>query len=120
MATELNLDNLKKIHETLTNTIKILSEEAGKARDAGVIDTKEFLQAKDEWGKLETKVIEIQGLLDGLKLDSILNNNVNSSYSQIMDATNSLQQAAKKIDNFGNFLSEIAKVVDIVTRTIKL
>ncbi|MEH1973992.1 MAG: hypothetical protein V7L02_12500 [Nostoc sp.] len=119
MTTELNIDHLTEIHETLTNTIKFLSEEAGKAHDDGRIDPGEFLQAKDEWGKLETKAIELQGLIDGVKLGSILNNDVNSSYSQILSATNSLQQAAKKIERFGDFLSEIAKVIDIVTSTIK-
>ncbi|ODH02264.1 hypothetical protein A4S05_25190 [Nostoc sp. KVJ20] len=121
MTTELNIDHLKEIHDQLTNTIKFLSEEAGKARDNGRIDRTKFTQAKDEWGKLETKAVELQGLIDGVKLGSILNNDVNSSYSQILSATNSLQEAAKKIknENFGGFLSEIAKVIDIVTSTIK-
>ncbi|MBE8998812.1 hypothetical protein IQ274_11435 [Nostoc sp. LEGE 12447] len=119
MTTELNIDHLKEIHDQLTNTIKFLSEEAGKARDDGRIDSTKFIQAKDKWGKLETKAIELQGLIDGVKLGSILNNDVNSSYSQILKATNSLQEAAKKIENFEDFLSEIAKVIDIVTSTIK-
>ncbi|WP_392479317.1 hypothetical protein [Nostoc sp. C110] len=119
MTTELNIDHLKEIHEQLTNTIKFLSEEAGKAKDDERITSRQFIQAKDEWGKLEIKAIELQGLIDGVKLGSILNNDVNSSYSQILKATNSLQEAAKKIEKFEDFLSEIAKVIDIVTSTIK-
>ncbi|QHG18381.1 hypothetical protein [Nostoc sp. ATCC 53789] len=119
MTTELNIDHLKEIHDQLTNTIKFLSEEAGKAKDDERITSRQFIQAKDEWGKLETKASELQGLIDGVKLGSILNNDVNSSYLQILKATNSLQEAAKKIEKFGDFLSEIAKVIDIVTSTIK-
>jgi chromosome segregation ATPase len=119
MTTELNIDHLKEIHDQLTNTIKFLSEEAGKAKDDERITSRQFIQAKDEWGKLETKASELQGLIDGVKLGSILNNDVNSYYSQILKATNSLQEAAKKIEKFGDFLSEIAKVIDIVTSTIK-
>jgi chromosome segregation ATPase len=119
MRTDLNLDNLKEIHEKLTNTIQFLSEEASKARDAGKIDSTQLQKAQIEWGKLETKELELRGLTDRLKIEIILNKDVNSSYSQILNATDHLNKAAEKIDDFSNVLSEIAKVVDVVTSTIK-
>lgn len=119
MPTDLNLDRLNEIHEKLTSTIKFLSEEAGRARDAGKISAEEWQQEQSEWGKLETKALELQGLIDKLKIDTILNQDINSSYSQILYATANLKKAADKIDNVGNVLSKIAKVVDIITSTLK-
>ncbi|WGV26319.1 hypothetical protein [Halotia branconii] len=118
MPTDLNLDHLKEVYEKLNNTIKFLSEEAGKARDDGRITAEEWQKEQSEWGKLETKALELQGLIDKSEISTILNKDINSSYSQILYATDNLKKSAEEIDNVGNVISEIAKVFDVVNSTI--
>ena len=110
---KLNLNELKKIRQELTNTIEVVSTKAGEARDANKIDDRQWQEARDEWGKLETQESALQALIDKLKLDFILDSKVD-----ILQATEKLNKAAQKIDNFDNFLSEIGKVGGIVASTI--
>jgi hypothetical protein len=119
MSTELDLDDLKKMRQELFNTIEFVKNEAGNARDNGKINDQQFQQAQVEWGKLETKELELQGLIMALQLDFLLNTNVDSPRSRIIQATERLKTAAQNIEIFGNFLSEIAKVIDIFADTIK-
>jgi hypothetical protein len=112
MSTELDLDDLKKMRQELFNTIEFVKNEAGNARDNGKINDTQFLDAQVEWGKLETQESTLQGLIMALQLDFLLDTNVDSPRSQIIQATNRLEQAARRIELFGNFLLEIAKVID--------
>jgi hypothetical protein len=118
MSTKLNIGNLKRIRAELTNTINLVRTEANNAFDARKISDSEWQQAKDEWGKLETQESELQGLINSLELEFILDTNVESPRSRILQATNRLEAAARNIDEFGSFLSEIAKVIDIFASTI--
>lgn len=121
MSTKLDLNDLQKMREELSNTIEFIRKEAGKARDFDPpkISDRQWQQAKDEWGELETKELELQGEIDKLKLDFLLNTNVDSPRSRIIQATERLKTAAQHIEIFGAFLSEIGKVIGIFADTIK-
>ena len=118
MSTELNLGNLKKIRQELTKAINFVREKVNDAFDLGEISRQEWQQAKDGWGELETIESELQALINGKELDFILDTNIESPRSQILQATNQLENAAQKIDDFGNLLSEIAKISNILTNII--
>jgi hypothetical protein len=108
------------MRKNLSSTIEVVKKEAGKARDfhPPKISDQQFQQAQVEWGKLETQESTLQGLIMTLELDFLLDTNVDSPKSRIMQATNSLKTAAQRIDNFRSFLSEIGKVVGIFASTI--
>lgn len=118
MSTKLNIGNLKRIRAELTSTINVVRTEANNAFDTREISDSQWQQAKDEWGKLEILEIELQGLINHLELGFILNTNVESPRSRILQATNRLEAAARNIDEFGSFSSEIAKVINIFASTI--
>ena len=118
MSTELNLGNLKKIRQALTKAINVVREEVNDAFDLGEISVQEWQQAKDGWGKLETIESKIQALINGKELDFILDTNIESPRSRILQATNKLENAAQNIDNFGKLLSEIANIFNILTNII--
>lgn len=119
MSTKLNLGNLKKIRAALTNAINVVRTEANAAFDSREISDSEWQQAKDKWGELETDESELQGLINELELEFILDTDVNSPRSRILQATNRLENAARNIDEFGSFLSEIANVINIFASTVK-
>lgn len=118
MSTKLNLGDLQNMRQELFNTIEFVKNEAGNARDAGKIDDTKYQEAQVKWGELETQESTLQGLIMNLQLDFLLNTNINSPRTQIIQATNRLEQAARRIDLFGDFLLEIAKVIDIFANTI--
>ncbi len=119
MNTNLNLDNLKKIHQELTAAIDVAKTEANKAFESRKISDQEFLQAKDEWGKLEVQESKLRGLIMAKELDFILNiNEEDSPSSRILQATNRLRSSARDLDNFGSFLSAIADVIKIAGSVI--
>ncbi|KST69010.1 hypothetical protein [Mastigocoleus testarum] len=119
MSTELKLDDLKKIRQELTKLINIIRAEVSDAFDMGEISTQQWLRARDKWGDLETIELELQGYIDYIELDFILNTNVDSPYSRILQATNSLKNSARNIDNFNNFLSDVTEVLNIFTSTVR-
>ena len=119
MSTELKLDDLKKIRQELEKLINTIREEVSDAFDMGEISTQQFLRAKDKWGDLETIELELQGYIDHKELDFILNTNVDSPYSRILQATNRLKNSARNIDNFNNFLSDVTEVLNIFTSTVQ-
>ena len=119
MSTELKLDDLKKICQELTKLINTIREEVSDAFDMGEISTQQFLRAKDKWGDLETIELELQGYIDHTELDFILNTNVDSPYSRILQATNRLKNSARNINNFNNFLSDVTEVLNIFTSTVQ-
>lgn len=114
----MNIDDLKQGSQKLTKIIRLLRENAETSRDDGKITAEEFLKAKDKWEKLETRALEMRGVIDRLTLQEIMNPNVNSAYSNILNATDKLEKAAQKIVNFGNVLTELANVIDAVTSVI--
>jgi hypothetical protein len=114
----MNKDDLIKTSKKLTTVIKLLEKNAETSRDDGKISPEQFLKAKDEWEKLETKALELKGLIDQIELEEITNPDVNSAFSNIINATGKLENAAQKIVNVGNVLTEIANVVDVVTSAI--
>ncbi len=114
----MNKDDLIEVSQKLTHIIRLLKENAETSRDEGKITAQDFLKAKDKWEKLETKALEMRGVIDQLTLQEITNPDVNSAYSNIIAATNKLQKAAQKIVNFGNLLTEIANVIDVATSVI--
>ena len=114
----MNKDDLIKTSKELTTKIKSLEKNAETARDDGAITPEQFLKAKDEWEKLETKALELKGLIDKIDLGKIMNPGVDSAFSNIINATKKLENAAKKIENVGNVLTEIANVVNVVTIAI--
>ena len=119
MSTEMNLGNLKKSRQALTEAINVVRKKANDAFDARKISDSKWQQIKDKWGELETKESELQGLLNQLELDFLLNTNVESPRSRILQATNRLENAARNIDEFGSFLSEIANVINIFTNIVQ-
>ncbi len=118
MATELNKDNLREISNELTSTIAAIKEKALIAVDNEEISDSQFQQARDEYARLETQEIELQGLINSLELEFILNTSAESPLSQILQATEGLKSAEMKIDEFDSFSSNITEVINIVASTI--
>lgn len=126
MSTELDKDNLIAIRKELTSTINKLTstideikKKVHKAWETEKINDSKWQQAKDQWDELETQENELQGLIHGLELEFILNTNVESSRSRILDATNRLEDAATNIEEIDSFLLNIKDVIAIVASTIK-
>jgi len=113
MSDKLSIANLSRLLNELTNLIKIIKDEATEARAAREISSSEFIQVKDEWGKLETLQLRLKGLIDSQSLDYLLDTNVDSPRSRILQATERLKDATRNIDNIGAFLSSVADVISI-------
>lgn len=114
----MNKDDLRKASQKLTTIIKLLKKNAETSRDDGGISPEQFLKAKDEWENLETQALKLKGLIDQIELEEITNPDIDSAFSNIINATEKLERAAQKIVNVGNVLTEIANVVDVVTSAI--
>ncbi len=119
MPTELTLNNLKIIRQDLGDAIDVIRNKALEAYESRKISRSNLLKAKNEWGKLENSYIELAGLIMNKELDFILDTDVESPHSRIIQATNSLENAAQRIDNFASFLSEIGRVLGIFTSITK-
>ncbi|MBN3921910.1 hypothetical protein [Nostoc sp. NMS4] len=115
-----NEQNLKDIYDAINQAIDVAEVKADNALKSGNISQSEWQEAKDQWGKLKTTQLEIQGIMINKELQqTLLNNNLDSPRSKIEQATNSLNKSAGKIDDFNNFLSEIDKALKLAGSTIK-
>lgn len=113
---DLSLDDLKAIAKDLTNTINFIRSQSFDALSDRIIDNQEFLDLKDEWGKLEIHELKFRSSIAKLQLGYILNTDASKPRSRIEKATNELKTASDKIDQVGAVISEIAKVISIFSK----
>ncbi|MBN3869043.1 MAG: hypothetical protein V7L00_05390 [Nostoc sp.] len=116
---KLNIDDLKKCREKLSESINISSSQALDAHNHNKISSSDFQEAQKKWEKLEIQESELSGKIMALQLDYLLETNVNSPMSRIVGATDKLNAAATDIRNFQHFLDSIADVINIFDSLIK-
>lgn len=119
MNKTLNLDELKALRKELSGTIHIIREEAFKAFEEKEIDQSQFQDAKDYWQELQIKESLLMGIIMSSELDFLLDTNINSPMSKIIQATQKLKKAARKIEDFQEFLKTVADVIEVFGVVVK-
>lgn len=110
----LNVGNLKKLRSEITERINTLRRAANQAFTDSEISSTEFQKLRNGWGDLETQELKLQGAIDTLAIDFLLDTNSSSPRSRILQATDRLESAIRDIDNIGNILNRVAEVIGIV------
>jgi 5'-deoxynucleotidase YfbR-like HD superfamily hydrolase len=117
--TKLSLDDLKACRKELSDSINVTRHEAFEALGDRRISSAEFQDARDYWQQLQIYESKLQGLIMSLQLDFLLDTNVDSPRSRIVQATDKLKTAARRIQEFQNFLAAVADVIEIFAGVIK-
>jgi len=116
---KLNLDDLKDSRRKLSDSINITRSQAFDALDHHKITSSQFQDAKYNWQMLQIQESQLTGQIISLQLDFLLDTNVNSPLSRIIQATDKLKAATTNIQEFEKFLGSITDVIEIFASVIK-
>lgn len=117
------------IKQLTVNQLKALRMEMSQAYDEsmtkvedefqqGNITQTQFDRAVDELQKLKLQLMRLLGAIMTMKLNALLNVDIDSPTARIGIAINKLEKASQKIDKFSAFLQSVAEVIQIATGLI--
>ena len=116
---KLDLDDLKNCRKKLSDLINEIRSKAFDALDDRKISSSEFQDARDNWQMLQIQESRLMGQIMSLELNFLLDTNVDTPLSKIVQATDKLNAAAINIEDFQKFLGAVTDVIEIFASVIK-
>ena len=108
---QLTLAEVRDFRAEIKNCYAMAMDKAEEEFQRGILSQSQFDNATNELIRLKLQSTKLLGLIMSRELDELLDTNADSPATRIKEATNKLQEASQRIQNFLDFLTAIAEVI---------